>query len=71
MVSVPLTEGNNQNFVRGSPTTLSFFVALGLLRKSNKGDATEDNNWNFARGCPNDIFIIFNFFGWHSISFTN
>ena len=63
MVSVPLTEGNNQNFARGSPTELSLFAALGLLRKSNKGGATEDNNRDFARGFPTELFFIFNFFG--------
>ena len=29
MVSVPLTEGNNRNFARGSPTELSFFGFFG------------------------------------------
>ena len=58
VVSVPLTEGNNQNFARGSPTELFFFKAvLGLLRESNEGGATEDNNRNFARGSPTELFL--------------
>ena len=38
MVSVPLTEGNNRNFARGSPTTLSFVFnpLLALLGNPTK-----------------------------------
>ena len=72
VVSVPLTEGNNQNFVRGSLTKLSFFkAALGLLRQYNKSGATEDNNRKFSRRSPTELFFIFNFFDRRGIIFTN
>ena len=57
MVSVPLTEDNDQNFARISPAKLYFFSAFGLLRKSNGGGTTEDNNQNFARGSRTELFL--------------
>ena len=59
MISVPLTEANNQNFVRVNPPRYIFFKhVLGLPMQSNKGGATEDNNRNFARGSPTNFLTI-------------
>ena len=54
---VPLTEENNRNFARDSPTELSFLISSVPL--------TEGNNRNFARGSPTDIHFsfVFDFFG--------
>ena len=71
MVSVPLTEGDNQNSSRGSPTRFYLLAALCFLSKSNEGVATEDNNRDSARGFPTEIFFIINLFVRCGISSTN
>ena len=57
MAPVPLTEGNNRNFPRGSPAELF----LTSLVKVVSVPLTVGNNRNFVSDSPNELF--FGFFG--------
>ena len=64
MCTDPITEYNNRNFARGSPTDLFFLVSLvnGIRLPRYKQVAsvilTEDDNQKFERGSPTDIFFV-------------
>ena len=75
-----LTEDNNRNFARGSPTELFLFISLvslvngiglPLYKQVVSVTLTEYNNRNFARGSPTEIFLIFNCFSERDISSAN
>ena len=58
MVSVPLTEGNNQNFSRGSPNELSFFFVVSLVQVVSV-PLTERKHRDFARDYPTELSLFF------------